>query len=36
VLGCAGMTGLNRKIKKELGIPVLDGVECGLSVAAST
>jgi allantoin racemase len=35
VLGCAGMTGLNRKIQKELGIPVLDGVVCGLSVVSA-
>ncbi|MFO7979708.1 MAG: aspartate/glutamate racemase family protein [Candidatus Aminicenantes bacterium] len=34
VLGCAGMTGLDRKIQKELGIPVLDGVVCGLIIAA--
>jgi len=34
VLGCAGMTGLDRMIQKELGVPVLDGVVCGLIIAA--
>lgn len=34
VLGCAGMTGLDRTIQKKLGIPVLDGVVCGLIIAA--
>jgi allantoin racemase len=33
VLGCAGMTGLDRMIQKELRIPVLDGVVCGLIIA---
>jgi allantoin racemase len=30
VLGCAGLTGLDKRIQKELGIPVLDGVLCAL------
>ena len=34
VLGCAGLTGLDRIIQKELGVPVLDGVVCALIVAA--
>lgn len=34
VLGCAGMTGLDRMIQKELRIPVLDGVKCALIIAA--
>jgi len=34
VLGCAGMTGLDLRIHEELGIPVLDGVKCGLIIAA--
>jgi len=32
VLGCAGMTGLDHRIQKELGIPVLDGVVCALII----
>ena len=34
VLGCAGMTGLAETIQHELGIPVLDGVVCGLIIAS--
>lgn len=34
VLGCAGMTGLDRVIQERLGVPVLDGVVCGLIVAS--
>ena len=34
VLGCAGLSGLDRKLQKRLGIPVLDGVVCALIVAA--
>ena len=34
VLGCAGLTGLDRIIHKELGVPVLDGVVCALIIAA--
>ena len=30
VLGCAGLTGLDKRMQKELGIPVLDGVHCAL------
>ncbi len=30
VLGCAGLTGLDKRMQKELGIPVLDGVLCAL------
>jgi allantoin racemase len=34
VLGCAGMTGLDKLLQKELGVPVLDGVVCALIIAA--
>jgi len=34
VLGCAGMTGLDKRMQKELGVPVLDGVVCGLILAS--
>jgi allantoin racemase len=34
VLGCAGMTGLDKQMQKELGVPVLDGVVCGLILAS--
>ena len=33
VLGCAGMTGLDKKMQKKLGVPVLDGVVCALIIA---
>jgi allantoin racemase len=33
VLGCAGMTGLDKKIQQKLGVPVLDGVICALIFA---
>jgi len=33
VLGCAGMTGLDKKLQAELGVPVLDGVVCALFIA---
>jgi allantoin racemase len=33
VLGCAGMTGLDRVIQERLGVPVLDGVVCALIIA---
>ena len=33
VLGCAGMTGLDKKLQKKLGVPVLDGVVCALIIA---
>lgn len=32
VLGCAGFTGLDKRIAAETGVPVLDGVICGLIV----
>jgi allantoin racemase len=34
VLGCAGMSGMDRKIQEALGVPVLDGVICALILAA--
>jgi len=33
VLGCAGMTGLDKKLQARIGAPVLDGVICGLILA---
>jgi allantoin racemase len=33
VLGCAGITGLDRRLQEKLGIPVLDGVTCALIIA---
>jgi len=33
VLGCAGLTGMDKKIQQELGIPTLDGVVCALMIA---
>ena len=33
VLGCAGLAGLDRKIREILDIPVLDGVVCALMLA---
>jgi len=33
VLGCAGMTGLDKKMQEKLGVPVLDGVVCALIIA---
>ncbi|MHA2298859.1 MAG: aspartate/glutamate racemase family protein [Candidatus Hodarchaeales archaeon] len=33
VLGCAGMTGLDKHLQKELDTPVLDGVICALIIA---
>jgi len=33
VLGCAGMCGLSKRMEKELGVPVLDGVVCALILA---
>ena len=32
VLGCAGMTGLDKKLQEKLGVPVLDGVICALII----
>ncbi len=34
VLGCAGMSGLDKAIQKKLGIPVLDGVICALIIVS--
>jgi len=34
VLGCAGMTGRDEKIRRALGVPVLDPLVCGLIVAS--
>ena len=34
VLGCAGMTGLDKRLEEKLRIPVLDGVVCALIIAA--
>ncbi len=34
VLGCAGLTGLDKRLQKEIGVPVLDGVICALIIAA--
>ena len=34
VLGCAGMTGLDKALQKELGVPVLDGIVSALIIAA--
>ena len=33
VLGCAGMSGLDKRLSEEIGAPVLDGVVCALIVA---
>ena len=32
VLGCAGLTGMDKSLQEKLGIPVLDGVVCGLKM----
>ena len=34
VLGCAGMTGLDKRLEKNLGVPVLDGIVCALIIAS--
>jgi allantoin racemase len=34
VLGCAGMTGLDKRLQQQLGVPVLDGVVCALIIAS--
>jgi allantoin racemase len=34
VLGCAGMTGLDKRLQEQLGAPVLDGVICALILAS--
>lgn len=33
VLGCAGMTGLDKYLEEQLGVPVLDGIVCALIIA---
>jgi allantoin racemase len=33
VLGCAGMTGLDKRLEQKLGVPVLDGVVCAFIIA---
>lgn len=33
VLGCAGFAGMAEKLSAKLGVPVLDGIVCGLMVA---
>ena len=33
VLGCAGMSGLDKRLSRRIGAPVLDGVVCALIVA---
>jgi len=34
VLGCAGMSGLDKRMQAQLGVPVLDGVVCALIIAS--
>ena len=34
VLGCAGLTGMDKTIQLALGVPVLDGVVCALIIAS--
>ncbi len=34
VLGCAGMSGLDKRMQVQLGVPVLDGVVCALIIAS--
>jgi allantoin racemase len=34
VLGCAGLTGLHKRLQQELAVPILDGVVCALIIAA--
>jgi allantoin racemase len=34
VLGCAGLSGMDRKIRESLNVPVLDGVACALVLAS--
>lgn len=34
VLGCAGMTGLDKLLQEKLNVPVLDGVVCALIIAS--
>jgi allantoin racemase len=34
ILGCGGMTGLDKHLEEKLGIPVLDGIVCALIIAS--
>ena len=34
VLGCAGLTGIYKRLRQELDVPVLEGVICALIIAA--
>ncbi len=34
VLGCAGMTGMDKRLQEQFGVPVLDGVVCALIIAS--
>jgi len=34
VLGCADMSGLDKTLQRQLGVPVLDGVICGLIIVS--
>ena len=34
VLGCAGLAGLDKRLREALGVPVLDGVACALIIAS--
>ncbi len=34
VLGCAGMTTLDKPLQRKLGVPVLDGIVCALIIAS--
>jgi len=35
ILGCAGMAGIDKKIEKEVGVPVIDGVVSALMMMES-
>ncbi|MCI9888905.1 Asp/Glu/hydantoin racemase [Micrococcales bacterium 31B] len=35
VLGCGGMSGLDERIRRELGVPVVDGVAAAVTIAES-
>lgn len=34
ILGCAGLTGIDKEIQNALNIPVLDGIKCALIIAS--
>lgn len=34
VLGCAGMTGMDKPLQEKLGVPVLDGIVCALIITS--